>query len=173
MAKFNTAERAAITRDEFIERLRAWAPGKLKVMAAQAERDRRIAEATKAANDKFQLTAGALKAAVDAEEAALEALMDKHPEWFPAGARSIDVGNAVASYRTNPARVEVVDVKELIKYSDESGLDLYVYKFIEDKAQLRKLLKKQPVPGARLVFSETARVEAKADNLNAEQTGRG
>ena len=29
MAKFNTAERAAITREEFIERLRAWAPGKL------------------------------------------------------------------------------------------------------------------------------------------------
>ena len=48
-----------------------------------------------------------------------------------------------------------------------------MYKFSEDKAQLRKLLKKQPVPGARLVFSETARVEAKADNLNAEQTGRG
>ena len=53
MAKFNTAERAAITRDEFIERLRAWAPGKLKVMAAQAERDRRIAEATKAATKNF------------------------------------------------------------------------------------------------------------------------
>lgn len=173
MAKFNTAERAAITREEFIERLRAWAPGKLKVMAAQAERDRRIAEATKAANDKFQLTAGALKAAVDAKETALEALMDKHPEWFPAGARSIDVGNAVASYRTNPPKVEVVDAKALIQYSDESGLDLYVYKFSEDKAQLRKLLKKQEVPGARLVVSETAKVEAKADNLNAEQAGRG
>lgn len=146
MAKFNTAERAAITREEFIERLRAWAPGKLKVMAAQAERDRRIAEATKAANDKFQLTAGA---------------------------RSIDVGNAVASYRTNPPKVEVVDAKALIQYSDESGLDLYVYKFSEDKAQLRKLLKKQEVPGARLVVSETAKVEAKADNLNAEQAGRG
>ena len=36
MAKFNTADRAAITREEFVERLRAWAPGKLKVMAAQA-----------------------------------------------------------------------------------------------------------------------------------------
>ena len=99
--------------------------------------------------------------------------MDKHPEWFPAGARSIDVGNAVASYRTNPPKVEVVDAKALIQYSDESGLDLYVYKFSEDKAQLRKLLKKQEVPGARLVVSETAKVEAKADNLNAEQTGRG
>ena len=173
MAKFNTAERAAITREEFIERLRAWAPGKLKVMAAQAERDRRIAEATKAANDKFQLTAGALKAAVDAEETALEALMDKHPEWFPAGARSIDVGNAVASYRTNAPKVDVFDKEALMEYSDANGLALYELKFGEDKLLLRKLLKKQEIPGARLKPSETAKVEAKADNLNAEQTGRG
>ncbi len=79
---YDTKSLDAITLGQLIDKVNAFAPRRVKVLAAKAAMDKKNAELTAREQERFDAEFGTLKADTDLEEKEFAMVIMSHKDWF-------------------------------------------------------------------------------------------
>ncbi len=165
---YDTKSLDAITLGQLIDKVNAFAPRRVKVLAAKAAMDKKNAELTAREQERFDAEFGTLKADTDLEEKEFAMVIMSHKDWFQKP-RAQKTANAEFGLRKSPDSVKITDDTALIEWADRNGICLYEKQpVILKDAVMSELAAGTEIPGAELISGERAFVKVKTDNLDAE-----
>ena len=165
---YDTKNLDAITLGQLIDKVNLFAPRRVKVLAAKAAMDKKIAELTAREQERFDAEFGTLKADTDLEEKEIAMVIMSHKDWFQKP-RAQKTSNAEFGLRKSPESVKITNEQALIEWADAHDIPLYerLPVIIKD-AVMFTLATGTEIPGAELISGERAFVKVKTDNLDAE-----
>lgn len=165
---YDTKNLDAMTLGQLIDKVNAFAPRRIKVLAAKAAMDKRIADIAEKEQQKFDAEFGTLKADTDLEEREIALIIMSHRDWFQKP-RAQKTANCEFGLRKSPVSVKITDETALIEWADRAGIPLYEKQpVILKDAVMSELAAGTAIPGAEMVSGERAFVKVKTDNLDAE-----
>ncbi len=165
---YDTKMLAALTLGQLVDKVNAFAPRRIKVLAAKAAMDKRIADFAAKEQERFDADFGTLKADTDLEEKEIAMIIINHKDWFQKP-RAQKTANCEFGLRKSPDSVKLTNEQALIEWADRNGIPLYEkLPVINKDAVMSELATGTAIPGAEIVSGERAFVKVKTDNLDAE-----
>jgi phage host-nuclease inhibitor protein Gam len=165
---YDTKALAGMTLGQLMDKVNLFAPRRVKVLAAKAAMDKRIAEYTAREQIKFDQDFGTLKIDTDLEEKEIALIIINHKEWFDRP-RTQKTANCEFGLRKSPDSVKINDAEAIIQWSDDNQIKLYdLCPTINKDAVAAAIVDGNVIPGAELISGERAFVKVKTDNLDNE-----